>query len=434
MPLSNLPRRVSKWSREHWLLCGSFVCLGALVAGIVPAIERAVGDSAPAERLTTLPLALPPVSAAVVAEARRSAWQIVNVQPGQTLGAIFQKFGLSGTVMHRILELPSARQPLTRLRVGAELAFDIAPDGALRGLRFDRDESSIVELSVGENAIEETLIERPTERRVMVASGEIRNSLYADGAKVGLGAAVINEMANVFSYDIDFSRDLQVGDRFQVMYEEVWREGERLRHGGIIGASFVNRGKEFSALRFERNGKSEYFDASGRPLRKSFMRMPIEFARISSRFNPKRRHPVLGTVRAHKGVDYAARTGTPIMAAGNGRVSFAGWQNGFGRTVVIDHGNGITTLYGHMSRLGNYKVGQHVGQGNVIGYVGATGLASGPHLHYEFRVRGAHRDPLTVTMPKPEPLKGSEMIAFRAATAPVLARLERIEGTQLARR
>lgn len=405
-----------------------------MVLSIVPTLDGALRRADRQPDLASLPLPLPPMSAAVAAEAQRSAWQILNVQPGQTLGALFQQLGLSSTLMHRILELPAARQPLTRLRVGAEIAFDITPDGDLRGLRFDRDDSSVVEISIAGERLDATVVERPLERRVMVASGEIRNSLYADGAKAGLGAAVINEMAKVFSYDIDFSRDLQVGDRFQVIYEEVWREGERLRHGGIVGASFVNRGKEFTALRFTRNGKTEYFDASGRPLRKSFMRMPIEFARISSRFNPNRRHPVLGTIRAHRGVDYAARTGTPIMAAGDGRISFAGWQNGYGRTIVIDHGNGVTTLYGHMSRLGSYKVGQRVSQGNVIGFVGATGLASGPHLHYEFRVRGVHRDPLTVTMPKPEPLSGSDMIAFRAATAPVLARLERIEGLQLASR
>ena len=148
--------------------------------------------------------------------------------------------------------------------------------------------------------------------------------------------------------------------------------------GGIVAASFLNRGKEFTAVRFDRNGKQEYFDLSGRPLKKSFMRMPIEFARISSRFNPRRKHPVLGTVRAHKGVDYAASTGTPIMAAGDGRISFAGWQNGYGRTIIIDHGKGHTTLYAHMSRLGKYKVGSRVQQGTTIGYVGATGLASGP--------------------------------------------------------
>ncbi len=385
--------------------------------------------------LSTLVLPLPPLAGSAIAGAGAgSSWQSVQVQSGQTLGTVFEQMGVPASVMHAVLQQPSTRGPLSRLRAGAEISFDLASDGSLRGLRFDRDESSKVELHLADGKITETVIERPLESRVMVASGEITSSLYADGAKAGLSNAAINQMANAFSYDIDFTQDLRDGDRFQVVYEEIWRDGERLRSGGVIAASFINRGKEYTALRYQRNGKDEYFDLSGRPLKKSFMRMPIEFARISSRFNPNRRHPVLGTVRAHRGVDYAAGTGTPIMAAGDARVSFVGWQNGYGRTVVLDHGNGTTTLYGHMSRFGKYKTGSRVQQGTVIGYVGMTGLASGPHLHYEFRIKGVHRDPLTVTMPKPEPLAGADLARFRAATAPAMAQLKRVEGVRLAAR
>ncbi len=383
---------------------------------------------------STLSLPLPSLAGNPADAVVGSSWQIVQVQSGQTLGAVFEQMGVPASVMHAVLQQPSARGPLSRLRAGAEISFDLANDGSLRGLRFDRDESSKVELHLADGKITETVIERPLESRVMVASGEITSSLYADGAKAGLSNAAINQMANAFSYDIDFTQDLRDGDRFQVVYEEIWRDGERLRSGGVIAASFINRGKEYTALRYQRNGKDEYFDLSGRPLKKSFMRMPIEFARISSRFNPRRRHPVLGTVRAHRGVDYAAGTGTPIMAAGDARVSFVGWQNGYGRTVVLDHGNGTTTLYGHMSRFGKYKTGSRVQQGGVIGFVGMTGLASGPHLHYEFRIKGVHRDPLTVTMPKPEPLAGADLARFRAATAPAMAQLKRVEGVRLAAR
>lgn len=426
---------LGQWSRQHWVLAGLCASLGTLVLTIIPGFASAMREPAPQENLTTLSLTLPPLAgkAGAARASRGSAWQSVTVQSGQTLGEIFQNMGVPATVMYQVLESPSAKN-LTRLRAGAELAFDLADDGALRGLAFERDEAARVELAIADGKISENVIERPLERRTLVASGEITSSLYADGAKAGLSNAAINLMANVFSYDIDFTQDLRDGDRFQVVYEEIWRDGERLRSGGIVAASFVNRGKEFTAVRFQRNGKDEYFDLTGRPLKKSFMRMPIEFARISSRFNPRRKHPVLGTVRAHKGVDYAAATGTPIMAAGDGRVSFAGWQNGYGRTIIIDHGKGHTTLYAHMSRLGKYKVGSRVQQGTTIGYVGATGLASGPHLHYEFRINGVHRDPLTVTMPKPEPLSGADMVAFRAATAPALAQLKRVEGVRLAAR
>ena len=415
------------------MLAGLCASLGVLVVTIIPGFANAMRDQQANPLRTTLSLPLPPLTGKAASAVAGSAWQTVQVQSGQTLGAVFEQMGVPASVMHQVLEQPSARA-LSRLRAGTEIAFDLGQAGELRGLRFERDEASRVELLLANGKVKEKIIERPIERRVMVASGEITSSLYAAGAKSGLSNAAINTMANAFSYDIDFSQDLRDGDRFQVVYEEIWRDGERLRGGDVIAASFINRGKEFTAVRYERNGKTEYFDIAGRPLKKSFMRMPIEFARISSRFNPKRRHPVLGTVRAHKGVDYAAGTGTPIMAAGEARVSFVGWQNGYGRTVVLDHGRGYTTLYGHMSRFGKYKTGQRVAQGAVIGYVGMTGLASGPHLHYEFRINGSHRDPLTVTMPKPEPLTGAALAQFRAATAPAMAQLKRVEGVRLAAR
>jgi murein DD-endopeptidase MepM/ murein hydrolase activator NlpD len=207
-----------------------------------------------------------------------------------------------------------------------------------------------------------------------------------------------------------------------VVYEELWRDGQRIGTGDVIGATFTNRGKRFTAYAWAPDGKTEYFDETGRPLKKVLMRIPIEFARLSSTFG-MRKHPVLGRMRAHKGVDYAARTGTPIMAAGDGKVAFVGWKNGYGRAVIIDHGQGRSTLYGHMSAWGKEKQGQRISQGSTIGYVGMSGLATGPHLHYEFRINGGQVNPLTVTMPKPQPLSGVALVKFRAATAPALAKL-----------
>ena len=240
----------------------------------------------------------------------------------------------------------------------------------------------------------------------------------------GMSNAMTLELAKVFGYDIDFAQDLRVGDRFYVVYDEVYRDGERVSSGDILAAAFVNQGREFSAFRYRfADGRDAYFDREGRPMKKSFLRMPIEFARISSRFSTARKHPILGKVRAHKGVDYAARSGTPIMSAGDGRIAFAGWKSGYGRCVIVDHGRGYTTLYGHMSKFGKYRTGGRVRQGDTIGYVGMTGLATAPHLHYEFRVKGVHQNPLTVTMPKPEPLPKSELARFNAQTSPMMAQL-----------
>jgi murein DD-endopeptidase MepM/ murein hydrolase activator NlpD len=428
---ASLPRDVSQWSREHWLLAGCSATLCTLVIAIAPGFARALSDAEVPRAVVTL--ALPDTGVGVhEPDGAHDTWTTVTIRSGQTLGQLFAELGLSATDMHRLLAHPGAKGPLTLIRSGQEFAFNIPEAGTLRAIRFDKDETQRVELALADGRVTETRLPREIQRRVLTARGEIRHSLYGAAEDAGVGASTINELANVFEHDIDFSRDLRVGDRFEVIYEEVWRDGERLRDGGIVAASFINRDKRYTAFRFERNGKAEYFDGEGRPLKKGFLRMPIEFARISSRFNPNRRHPVLGITRAHKGVDYAANTGTPIRAAGDGRISFAGWQNGYGRTIIIDHGRGYTTLYGHMSRLGSYRTGQRVSQGNVIGYVGATGLASGPHLHYEFRMAGVHRDPLKVTFPKPEPLPAAELARFRLHTSPVLAQLDLLAGRQYA--
>lgn len=415
------------------VLVGLAAALAIALGSIVPAMYKAIDDQAHPEHFTRQ-IALPPAPTALKQDALAARdWQTVRIESGQTLGSVFSDLGLPAAAMHRVLEVPEATQLASRLRVGSELAFEIAPNGELRGLRFDQDETRRIELAVSTSGIRREVIERPVERRVVIAGGTIRSSLFADGAKAGLSAPVMNEMVKALQYDIDFAQDLREGDSFQIVYEELWREGERLRDGGVVAVNFINQNTPYTAVRFEHKGTLEYFDLEGRPLRKSFMRTPIEFARLSSGFGA-RRHPVLGRMRMHKGVDYAAPTGTPIFAAGNARVKFAGWQNGYGRTVVLDHGNGITTLYGHMSRLGAYRVGQRVGQGQTIGYVGASGLATGPHLHYEFRINGVHRNPLTVTMPKPEPLTGPALAEYRRATAPALAQLKRIEGFQMAAR
>ncbi|MCD7098403.1 peptidoglycan DD-metalloendopeptidase family protein [Stenotrophomonas sp. MMGLT7] len=416
-----------RWTRRHWIHASLFATIGALVATIVPGFSNAIAP--PLQSHSTLALPLPPLSD----EHRQGVaavdnWRILHVEPGQTLGALFEQLSIPATVMHRILDHPGTSQALTRLRPGAEIAFEIPEDGQLRSIRFDRDPSHRVELSLQGENIREKVLERATTTRTVVASGEITSSLYASARKAGMSpAAVVTMTDEIFKYDIDFDKDLQPGDRFSVVLDETWREGERIGTGDILAATFTTGGKTYSGFRYARDGKSaEYFDVDGRPLKKSFIRMPISYARLSSTFG-SRRHPILGTMRMHKGVDYAASTGTPIMAAGDARVQFAGTQRGYGNVVILDHGKGYTTLYGHMSRFGKIKTGQRISQGTVIGYVGSTGLATGPHLHYEFRVNGQHRNPLSITMPPPEPLRGAELAKFRAQTAPALARIESME-------
>ena len=421
-----------RWSRRQWVQASLFATLGMLVASIVPGFDVTPVQGLQGTR-QSMALTLPPLPVSQSEATPGDSWQVVRVQPGQTLGALFQQMGVPATTMYRILEQPGARQALTRLRPGTELAFDLPLDGPLRAFRFDRDNDHRVELTIKPDAIVENVIKRPSETRTVVASGEISSSLYAAARKAGLSPGAIATMTGeIFQYDIDFT-DAQKGDRFSVIYDETWREGERIEGGIIRAATFTTGGKTYTGFRFEHDGTAGYYDADGRPLKKAFIRMPIPYARITSGFSKARKHPVLGRTRAHQGVDYGAGTGTPIHAAGDARVSFVGWKGGYGRTVVLDHGKGYTTLYAHMSRFGKYKPGSSIKQGTVIGYVGSSGLATGPHLHYEFRIGGVHRNPLTVTMPPPEPLKGAALAAFRAQTGPALARIQQVEDIMYAK-
>jgi murein DD-endopeptidase MepM/ murein hydrolase activator NlpD len=429
--IQNFARAPIRWKREHVVLASLGSLLVVLGFVLAPSWSSSVRADMPASaQVMTQAIALPPVSNAVLAtEAPAPQWVDVEVKRGQTMGDIFDSLGLSGKQLHRMLQDPEQAKHLVRIRPGDRFAFLIPEPGKLDAIRFDAGERQRMELRVDGDAVRSTVTERAIERQIQVAQGRITRSLFGAGEQAGLSDATIMQMANVFGYDIDFAQDLRVGDEFSVIYETLYRDGERLREGEIIAASFVNNGKRFTALRYVReDGRAEYFGPDGRSLRKAFLRTPVEFSRISSRFSMARKHPILGLTRAHRGVDYAAPKGTPIRAAGDGKVVFRGWKSGYGNAIVLQHGGQYSTLYGHMSRFADGAgVGKRVSQGEIIGYVGMTGLATAPHLHYEFQVNGVHRDPLTVELPKAEPLPTSELAGFRRATQPLVARLEMIE-------
>ncbi len=354
-------------------------------------------------------------------------WRTIRVQTGQSLADVFSTLKLAPAALQQVLDTDAGQSRLSRIRPGQRFEFRIGPHEALQAVRFDRDDSHRVTLDFsGPNPIETVQI-RPLERRSHIAHGTIHGSLVAAGDKAGMNQAMILQMAKVFGYDIDFAQDLRDGDTFTMYYDNVYRDGAYLHPGDIIAAEFVNQGRHYSAFRFRRADRSVgYYSKDGRPLKKSFLRTPVDFTRISSRFSSARKHPILGTMRAHKGVDYAAPRGTPIYAAGKGVIVFRGREHGYGNFVLIRHSRRISTAYGHMSRFARgLHRGEHVRQGQVIGYVGMTGLATGPHLHYEFRVNGVQHNPLTVTLPKPRPLPHLEWVAFKQSIQPLLARLQR---------
>nr|WP_276611194.1 peptidoglycan DD-metalloendopeptidase family protein [Thioalkalivibrio sp. XN8] len=285
-------------------------------------------------------------------------------------------------------------------------------------------------VKLGEEGYSASFLEHPVEIRLARTTGRITSSFYAAGLAAGLSDATIMRLAGIYAWDIDFALDIRRDDWFSVVYEELWQDGEKLRDGEIVAAEFSNQGRSYRAVRFpDEDGRASYYTPEGDNMRKAFLRAPVHFTRVSSNFNPNRLHPVHKIRRPHRGVDYAAPTGTPIMAAGDGKVISAGTQGGYGRTVVLQHGGNVTTLYAHMSRIAaSARVGRRVKQGDIIGYVGATGTATGPHLHYEYRINGVHKNPRTVDLPKADPVPAARRAEFAAVTAPLVAELDALGG------
>jgi murein DD-endopeptidase MepM/ murein hydrolase activator NlpD len=377
----------------------------------VPAAVPATGLA-----ITAPPPELPPEPASIMLD--------LLVKRGDTLEVLFRRNGLSLTDLAEMVALPDASGALKILKPGDRL--EIAHrDGQVLSLRRELDEIKLLSIARGEAGFAANTIEREVDIRTTGAHGEIRSSLFEAGTAAGISDRTTMDMAGIFEWDIDFILDVRVGDTFTVIYEELWRDGVKLRDGQIVAAEFVNQGKSFRAARFtDSSGRASYYTPEGRSVRKAFIRAPLNFTRISSNFNPSRRHPVLNSIRAHRGVDYAAPTGTPIRAAGDGKVLFRGVQGGYGNTMILQHGGNITTLYGHLSRFGNARTGARVNTGDVIGYVGSSGLATGPHLHYEYRVSGVHRNPRTVTLPPADPIAAEQQATFLAMTEPLWRQLD----------
>ena len=378
-----------------------------------PSITIELPDHPVAELATTAPPPEPP-----------SMTLDLLVKRGDTLEVLFRRNGLSLTDLAAMVALPDASGSLKLLKPGDRL--EIAHrDGQVLSLRRELDEIKLLSIARDESGFAVSTIEREVDIRTTGAHGEIRSSLFEAGTAAGISDRTTMDMAGIFEWDIDFIQDVREGDAFTVIYEELWRDGVKLRDGQIVAAEYVNEGKSFRAARFtDSSGRASYYTPEGRSVRKAFIRAPLNFTRISSNFNPSRRHPVLSTIRAHRGVDYAAPTGTPIRAAGDGKVLFRGVQGGYGNTIILQHGGNITTLYGHLSRFGSARAGARVNLGDVIGYVGSSGLATGPHLHYEYRVNGVHRNPRTVALPPADPIAAEQQTAFRAATEPLWRQLD----------
>jgi murein DD-endopeptidase MepM/ murein hydrolase activator NlpD len=353
----------------------------------------------------------------------------VVVGRNDTLDSIFRRMSLDKADLAAIRNLPGIRQSIDFLKPGDAIKVTHTA-GEIQELSRKVSETQTLKVVRQDAGFAAQMIDNPVEVRVRTATAVIDSSLFQAAESADISDLTAMKLAEVFAWDIDFVLDIREGDRFTAVYEQVYQNGVYLHDGALLAAEFVNNGKVYRAVGFKSDaGTVSYYTPNGLPMRKAFLRAPVEFTRVSSVFNPHRFHPILQRIRGHMGTDYAAPTGTPVHASGDGRVSFAGRRGGYGNAIVLAHSNSVSTLYGHMSRFASHlHVGTHVQQGEVIGYVGMTGLATGPHLHYEYLVNGVHQNPQTVHLPGAEPLRAEALRKFLTSAAPLLARLEPPKG------
>ena len=340
-----------------------------------------------------------------------------EVASGDSLYSIFKQLPLPQTDLAHLVKSGQHGKKLRAIQPSQILKFRLLPEGQLEEMLYEVSPFESILFVRHGNTFQSKLITREAERHIKSASGQIDDSLYTAATAAGLSDKLTINLEHLFAWDIDFAKEIRSGSTFSVVYETYLLDGEVIRIGDILAAQLTNQEQIYHALRFTYpDGRTDYFTPKGEPLRRTFTRSPISSARISSKFNLRRRHPILHKIRAHRGVDYAAPIGTPVKATGDGRVIKLGRKGGYGRTVVIKHGGSYSTLYAHLNKfVRKLRVGSRVKQGQIIGYVGRSGLATGPHLHYEFRVNGVHRNPLTVPLPRASALARKYRSEFKGA-------------------
>jgi len=359
-------------------------------------------------------------------------WESVTIKSGDTLAAIFSKKGISASTTHQIARLNKQTKTLRYIQPGETIQLLLDDQRKLRQMKYIPSITRTLVIKRNEDqSFSSQIINYQLEAYPVYREGVIVNSLFEAAANADIPEDVIMDLANIFGWDIDFSLDIRRGDRFGIVYNELYKDGVKIRNGRILSAEFINDGKVYRAVYYtDPRGDSDYYNEDGKSMRKAFLRSPVKFSRISSRFSNKRWHPVLSKWRSHKGVDYAAARGTPIRAAGDGKIVSAGTNGGYGRQIRIQHGGRYTTVYGHLYRYAKgARAGKKVKQGQIIGYVGSSGLATGPHLHYEFRVNGVHRNPLTVKLPEAKPVHPTYLSHFQENTQSYLSMLRLMDRT-----
>jgi len=415
--------------------------MGLLIGATGAVSARPVAQAAQSPRADPLGAANQPSVTAPADTPQITPWQTITVRPGDSLSQIFAQAGLVPRELATLLELGDVVEPLDTLRAGETLTLRKTPDGQLMALRYPIDALNTLTISRRGTAAHGPLsaqVERKeSQTRRLSATGTVRGSLSGSLARAGIPANIATQLSHIYRYRADLSRSLQAGDRFSVIYEAEFVGDARVRSGPVLAAAISTDGSTREAFRaLDDDGHPHYYDARGRSYEPSFSRKPVTYTRISSPFDPDRRHPILHIRRPHLGVDMAAARGTPIHAAADGTVEFVGSKHGYGRLVELDHADGYETRYGHMHQfVRGLRDGDHVAKGQIIGYVGATGEATGPHLHFEIRRDGIAHDPMTMSLPEGQPLSETRLALFINRIQPLIARLDApddIGGTLIA--
>lgn len=362
-------------------------------------------------------------------------WKAFPVAPGDNLAQVFHKAGLSLDALQEVLNIGKHNHFLARMFPGQVIEVDKDKTGKLLALSQPLDPTrTLYIVRKKDGNLDSFIHQKELQKRIAFGSATIEDSLFSAGKRANLDDSVLMQLAEIFSCDIDFAHDIHPNDSFKILYEEEFVDGSKISSGNILAVEFNNNGKLHQAIRFTDSlGQIGYFTPQGYSLKRAFIRTPVKFSRISSYFNLQRRHPILHKLRAHRGVDYVAPMGTPVKAVGNGKVNFIGTKGGYGKTIILEHGSRYSTLYAHLSGFArNIRPGKQISQGDIIGYVGSTGLATGPHLHYEFRIDGVHRDPLTVALPHSMPIPQSHKPRFLAHATELMGLMDYHEKIMMA--
>lgn len=411
----------------HVLVVGALAVILAVVA-MVPSEEASASRQAQTLALPVLEELAAPLEEEALLEPLVAATtqKQESVKSGDTLSAIFHRAGLNDKALFEVIQSSEAGKALARLYPGHTFIFELDEQGALTKLSHIIDNLNSQTFTRVDNSFQHQTHTKTPDVKYAMRSGTIESSLYNAGIEANLDDELIMELASIFGWDVDFALDIRKGDSFKILYEESFLDGERIGVGHILAAEFVNQNTTFKAVRYvDSNNKAQYFTPDGKAMQKAFLRAPLDFRRISSNFNPKRLHPISKTVKPHRGTDYAANRGTPVWAAGEGRVVASGYTKANGNYVVIQHGGEIQTKYLHLHKR-SVKTGQRVKQKQIIGTVGSTGYSTAPHLHYEFLLNGVHRNPRTIVqkLPKAKSIDKEDLPRFFAQTQPLLAELE----------